>query len=218
MLNRDSRPGGRLARAAVLIAACCASSHLAAQNEEPDALVRRLDPVDQTMVPIDLADVIPGKIYNRYSQRHQRYVWSIALEDGKFSYAFGPGTTEQPTNFDLASSPELTQELVEEAAGDWAAKSAREGRQIYVRLGEDGQWNVLQLASMRSHFDLDSGRRWEWHGKRRVPVGHLGGYTWRFDGQWYVPANGWARPWLGGSLPASCPCRSAAIDSAKTTN
>jgi hypothetical protein len=172
-----------------------------ATAQEQDA-VRQFDPRSGEFLKVDPADVSAGEIYNHYSSRHERYVWAYALEDGSFSYPLGPGTTESPRNFALAMSDAEMEQLLR-SAGNTVGRSWVENQEIRVRLGVDDKWSVLATAgSNRSHFDLNSGRRWEWHGSRRMPVSHINGYTWRYDSGRYVAAN----PWLASVLPASCSC------------
>lgn len=159
--------------------------------DEPTNTVRKFDPRTRELVPIDPKEAVPGKIYNHYDQRHGRYVWAFATEGGGFSYPLGPGSTESPHNFDLVTSPTQTEQLLESEFGGWTGALRNEGRNIVVSLKSDGKWEVLPIRSIRSHFDLDSGRRWEWHGTRKVAVGHTNGHQWQFDGRRYVPANPW---------------------------
>ena len=166
--------------------------------DEPTSQVRRINPRTREFQPVAPADVVPGKIYSHYSERHGRYVWAFATEGGNFSYALGPGTTESPRNFDLPISTEQTEELLQEALGDWADAFGRMESEIMVRLGADDEWDVLRSPSSRSHYDLDNRRRWEWHGSRKVRVVHTNGNTWRYQDDWYVPAY----PWIS----AACGC------------
>jgi hypothetical protein len=149
--------------------------------------IRKFDPRTREFVPVGPENVVAGKIYNYYSRRRQGYVWAYALKDGNFSYALGPGTTEVPENFALTTSTQETERLYEQRTygGD---RSAWEDGGYKVRLGEDDQWSVLESATAvcRSHYDLDSRRRWEWHGNRRVAVGFLHGYTWRYEDGRYL--------------------------------
>lgn len=160
-----------------------------ALDTTPEAQVRRPDPISGALLPVAADQVKPGKIYNHFSQRHGRYVWAYALEGGSFSYPLGIGSTELPANFDVASSALQTQELLEAEAGPWARKSRLEGKQIMVRLGANGKWSILQNRSIRAHYDLNTGQRWEWHGKRRVAVLNMYGRIWGLDGENYVTAR-----------------------------
>lgn len=180
-----------------LVLCLCLASHSLGQEEEAKKSdsVRIFDPVKREFVPIDPVKVEPGKIYNHYSDRHGEYVWAYAKGDGKFSYALGPGTLEMPTNVALTTTPEETDRLLEERG--FGTRDPRRWYRTEVRIRMDGnqEWQVLEqnYSSNRSHFDLDSHRRWEWHGDRRIPVRHTGGDTWRYDDGRYVPEH----PWLG---------------------
>jgi hypothetical protein len=173
-----------------------------AQESLSTATVRRPDPRTSELVPVEPEQIQPGKIYNHFSQHHGRYVWAFAKAGGRFSYALGIGSTELPNNFDLPTSKRKTTELIEEASGAWFERSRSEGSKVFVRLGADEKWQVLRSRSIRSHFDIDNSRRWEWHGKRRVAVRHTNGYRWRYDGDRYIPANFRLSPdYSRGALP-----------------
>ncbi len=187
-----------------------------ASNEPLAAPVRRPDPSSGTLVSVDAQQIKPGKIYNFFSQLHGRYVWGYAKKGGGFSYALGMGSTELPSHFDLVTTPSKTKELIEAEAGPWAERSRQLGSQILVRLGEDEKWKIVRGRTIRSHYDIDSGdinsgdinsgnidsgdinsrsinsgRRWEWHGNRKVAVLHSNGYLWQYSDHWYTPANPW---------------------------
>lgn len=160
-------------------------------NEQLTTSVRRPDPITGILISVDSEQIKPGKIYNYFSQLHERYVWGYAKEGGGFTYALGRGSTELPSHFDLVTTPGETKEFIEAEAGPWVEKSRRLGRQILVRLGEDEKWKIVRGRTIRSHYDIDSGRRWEWHGNRKVAVLHSNGYQWQYSDNWYTPANSW---------------------------
>ncbi len=150
--------------------------------------VRRYDPLSQSLQPITNDKIIVGKIYNHFCPKHNRYVWAYALPDGAWSYAFGPGTTEMPDHFDLVTPPALTRALLEQRAGEWLARSRQEGSPILARLAEDDHWELLEFRTVRSHFDLNAGYRWEWHGEKAIGVLHTHGRRWRYADGKYHPA------------------------------
>jgi len=156
---------------------------------EIESRVRRPDPSSSSLLPVDSDHIKPGNIYNHFSQRQGRYVWAYAMKGGGFSYALGMDSTELPGNFDLVTSRRQTQELVEAEAGPWAKRSQRDGKQIMVRLGVDEKWKVVRGRSIRSHFDIDSGHRWEWHGNRKVAILNTQGQLWGHDGKKYVSSS-----------------------------
>ena len=182
--------------ACLLIFACLSWGRLELNSvtaEEPpaDITVRpvlRYDPLSQSLKALAKGEVIPGKIYQHFSPSHHRYVWAYAMGDGKWSYPLGPGTTERPDHFDLVTPPALTQALLEQRAGEWLARSRQSGSPILARLAADNHWELLEFRSVRSHFDIDSGYRWEWHGDQRIGVLHPLGRRWRYVEGRYLPA------------------------------
>lgn len=196
-ISRSSQIGRFVASCAAFCLFTLGSITVAA---EPTDTVRRFDPRTRELVPIDPKDAVPGKIYNHYDPQHGRYVWAYSTEGGGFSYPLGPGTIESPHNFDLVTSEQETEQLLEAEIGEWADAIRREGSEIMVEQQADGRWQVLANRSIRSHYDLNTGRRWEWHGPNRKAVSHTNGYTWRFVGDRYVPAN----PWLGAGAACGC--------------
>ncbi len=160
-----------------------------AEDVPIESPVRRPDPRSSDLLPVSPEQIKPGKIYNHFSQRHNRYVWAYAKAGGEFSYALGTGSTELPDNFDLVTSKSQTKELVEAVAGPWAEKSRLAGKQILVRLGADEKWQIVPARSIRSHYDIESSQRWEWHGERKVGILHSNGNTWSYHGSKYAPMN-----------------------------
>ena len=61
------------------------------------------------------------------------------------------------------------------------------GSLAFVRLTDDGTWTLVRQPTIANVFDLETGRRWEWHGERRVAVIHTGGYEWSLVGGKFVP-------------------------------
>ncbi|MGI9428677.1 MAG: hypothetical protein ACR2NM_08475 [Bythopirellula sp.] len=174
-------------------------------DAQSQPLVRKPNPAsDGEFLAVEPDQVIPGKIYNHFSARHGRYVWAFAQAGGGFSYTLGPGSTENPSNFDLATSERETKDILESEAGPWAKRSRRERSTIFVRLKPDNQWKVVRTRAIRSHYDIDSGQRWEWHGKRKVAVLNTGGNHWTYDGTRYRP--GLAGPVVLGGLSGPCEC------------
>ncbi|MEQ8210794.1 MAG: hypothetical protein RH917_13285 [Lacipirellulaceae bacterium] len=158
-------------------------------DEQTTGSVRKYDPKNETFVPVKSQDIKPGKIYSHYSPSRGRYVWAYAKQGGGFSYPLGPGSTELPDNFDLIATKSEIKALLGQAAGSWLSASRQEGVDIYVRLDTDDRWRVFRGRSLRSHYDLDTKRRWEWHGTRQVAVRHIHGYLWDYEGQQYQAVN-----------------------------
>lgn len=173
----------------VLLSAASGANEQPKASETGNAPIRRYDPMTQSLKPIAADKVMAGKIYNHYSPRHGEYVWAYARGGGDWSYALGPGSTEFPENFDLVTPPAITRALHEQRFGDWLARSRREGIPILARLVADGHWELLQIRSVRSHFDLDAGYRWEWHGTHQLGILHSYGRRWRYADGKYYPAR-----------------------------
>jgi hypothetical protein len=168
-----------------------ASSHAApAQTEQAEVdrtVVQRFDPFKDELIAVPAAEIKPGFLYNRYSERMGRRVWSLALPGGGFEYAMAPGSTQPARLLDLrATEAQMREELLERAPELAQVLDVRGGT-AFVRLMPDNTWQVVQQPTIASVFDLETSRRWEWHGVRRVAVLHTLGYEWSVvDGQ-FVP-------------------------------
>ena len=156
--------------------------------QEVDRQVKRFDPVtrEPALVPAD--EILQGKIYQHYNKRMGRRVWAFAREGGTFSHALGEGTTQPTSRFDLPFSTEQQMAIVAEVAPRWARALEQIGSKIFVRLQVDDNWKLVQHAAIPCLYDLETQRRWEWHGDRRVAVGHSAGYRWLVEEGRYRPA------------------------------
>jgi hypothetical protein len=143
---------------------------------------------EMVVVPPD--EIKTGMTYNYYNQTLGRRVWGFAQEDGSFQYAFGEGAVLPATLFDLRITPELRSMLLERGAPGLEQALAATGGTPSVRLDADGQWSLLPVHSSARIFDMETGHRWEWHGKRRVAVLHTYGDQWRMVDGRYRPATG----------------------------
>ena len=97
--------------------------------------VLRYDPLSQSLKPLEKNKIIPGKIYNHFSP-------APTAMCGPMRYTMASGrirSAREPQNFqdhfDLVTPPELTRALLEQRAGEWLARSRREGSPILARLG-----------------------------------------------------------------------------------
>ena len=102
-------------------------------------------------------------------------MWGLALEGGKFQYAFGETTTIPTNKFDLRLSPEMQQRVLNERSPRLLQELNTVGRSAAVRLNAEGVWDLLPFASSARVFDMETGKRWEWHGLRRLAVVHTDG-------------------------------------------
>jgi hypothetical protein len=157
--------------------------------------VYRFDPLRDELVAVPAEEIAPGYVYNRYSPTMGRRVWSLALEGGGFEFAMAPGSVQQAALLDLrATAEELREELLEQAP-ELAKIMDIRGAVAHMRLTEDDRWELVQQTTISSVFDLETSRRWEWHGPRRVAVMHTTGYEWMLVDGKFLPAVIYPRPW-----------------------
>ena len=176
-----------------------------AQEMQTDS-VYRVDPNSRELVVVPADELKPGFVYKYFHRELGRHVWGIAKENGGFEYAFGPGTQQSTQAFDLRISELQAQALVNERVPGLVKAMKSTGRNILLQLGEDDQWSIYPSSSIPKVFDLETSRRWEWHGDRRVGVMHTHGYSWQYrDGKHY-PAGGVTYGYVVLSAGASCPC------------
>jgi hypothetical protein len=159
------------------------------------ARVYRFDPLTDELVAVQAEEIMPGYIYNRYSPVMNRRVWSLALEGGGFEYAMAPGSVQQARLLDLRATEEQLRDELNERAPALAKMMDIRGAVAHVRLSEDDRWELVQQVTIGSVFDLETSRRWEWHGPRRVAVMHTTGYEWMLVDGRFLPAVIYPRPW-----------------------
>ena len=152
------------------------------------AVVYRYDPFRRLLVPTPKSEWKPGHVYHRFSERLGRHVWSIATADGRMEYALGPGSVHPARNFDLRVSEAERQRELEAREPELARRLAILGARPTARLAADGTWTLDQTPGAARVLDLETGRRWEWHGDRRTGVVHSGGNAWVVVGDRYRPA------------------------------
>jgi hypothetical protein len=157
------------------------------ETDDP-AAVYRYDPFLNQLVPVPPAEVKPGFLYSRHSPRLNRRVWSLAREGGGFEYAMAPGSVQPARALDLRATPEQQRAVLEARAPDLARIMDIRGTIAHMRLTEDGAWQLVRQQTIASVLDMETGRRWEWHGPRRVAVVHTAGYEWTLVGGRLAPA------------------------------
>jgi len=201
-----------LLNAALLLFAGPAAGRLhaddAAKTAADHKTILRYDPIREAVVPIPATEIRPGYVYNHFSATSKRRVWSYVQADGTFWHAFGPGTTVEAPRFDLkVTRRELLQEL-DQTAPD-LAKRVREGlRPIRFKLDEKGEWIEAGNSRVLSVFDADTGRRWEKHWTKYLPIRSLAGSRWAFrDGNYHPIATSRVVAHPSRSLTACCPDR-----------
>lgn len=167
--------------------------------------VYRNDLASQAFVPVPPSERKAGHVYYRFHPRLNRHVWSIATADGGFRYALGPGSVQQTRQFDPRASAEERQRQLQARAPEMARLLEIQGTLPTVRLGEDDLWSAHVGPSVTSVFDLDTGRRWEWHGLDPVGVIHSGGPRWTARDSGYLPVDP-VRPPVLPVTASFCPC------------
>lgn len=175
-----------------VLALVVAERVIAAQAPAPPidpALIVRFDPLQNQMVPVPPAEIKPGFLYNHFNARLNRRVWSLATEGGRFQYAMAPGSVMYARALDLRATPAQLRETLNARAPDLAKMLDVRGALACVRLLEDGTWTLVRQPTIANVFDLETGRRWEWHGERRVAVVHTGGYEWALVNGGPVPVT-----------------------------
>lgn len=186
----------------VCLAACVLTGVQGARGEGESATLAaaertdifRYDPFQDKVVPVPADQVKVGFLYNRFSPRLSRRVWSVAVEGG-FLYAMAPGSVAPARQLDLRATPDEMRRELTENAPDLAAIMDVRGGLAYVRLRPDDRWELVQVPTIASVYDMADGRRWEWHGQRRVAVVHTTGNEWTLTGGRFWPVtyagSGW---------------------------
>jgi hypothetical protein len=154
------------------------------------SLVYRFDPITETFSPIEKAMLKPRHVYYRFSSVLGRWVWSKTADDGRLEFAMGPGSVQPAFLFDLTATMEERMRVLQERAPDVARLYAVQGARASMLLGDDEKWSLNGVQSLGYVRDLETGRRWEWHGDHRAEV--VGGTG--------SPAGGW-----GVAIP-DCQC------------
>lgn len=103
------------------------------------------------------------------------------------------------------ASTEERQRALQARAPEMARLLEIQGTLPTVILGADERWDAHVGPSVTSVFDLDTGRRWEWHGTDPVGVIHSGGPRWARQGSGYGPIDPVRHPVLPVTA-AFCPC------------
>ena len=67
------------------------------------------------------------------------------------------------------------------------------GRDVFLKLDENDTWQLYHATSIPKVFDRMTGKRWEWHGSRRVAVLHTVGAVWQWRNGRHYPAAATSR-------------------------
>lgn len=154
------------------------------------SVVYKFDPVTQTFSRADRKALKKDRVYYRWSPRLGAWVWSKADADGVLRYAFGPGSSQPAALFDMPASTEERTRALEKQAPELAKRLAISGAKPSLRLGADGRWSLMPDSTKGRVFDMETGRRWEWHGTRATPVTHGPGLDrWTLAPGRYLPVG-----------------------------
>ena len=160
------------------------------------ATVYRYDPIESKLVAVRPAEIKTDHVYYRYSASRKRHVWSKAAGQGRFLYVMGPGSVQVAKLFDIRATAEEKQKALESRSPAAAKLFATRGAPPAFKLDESDRWSIATVPTDGSVFDLETGRRFEWHGDRPVEVVHSGGNAWTRQGDRYAPA--FTGPVVGG--------------------
>jgi hypothetical protein len=190
-----------LAPIITFLVVCFVAAPLNAETNEPtrayrDDGIMRFDPISDHLVSVPLDEVKPKYLYFHYNPKFNRQVWSFAEEGGTFGHALGPGTLQAGSRLDIQATEAEKMDRLRELAPQLAERTRVFVGSVFVRLNDDGEWDLAGRSGVSSIYDLETGRRWEWHAGRRIPITHRLGWQWEyFDGK-YVPAGGCSSsPW-----------------------
>jgi hypothetical protein len=154
------------------------------------SVVYRFDPTTETYTKVARGELKKNRVYYRYSDRLGRWVWSKADQGGTLRYAFGPGSSQPASLFDMPASSEERTKALEKQAPELAKRLAISGGKPSLRLGEDGRWTLMPDSTRGRILDLETGQRWEWHTNRVTPVTHGPGINaWTYAGGRYLPVG-----------------------------
>jgi hypothetical protein len=152
-------------------------------------VILRWNPIDNSLSPIAPEQMKVGCIYNHFSPRLHRRVWSYLQADRHFWNAYGPGTVQEVARFDFVAPIEQRLSRLRELDKDLAQEVFSQGRIVFVKLGADDQWTLDRTAGMPTIYDQETRMRWERHHVVYIPVVHLFGDTWSYADGHFFPAE-----------------------------
>jgi hypothetical protein len=117
-------------------------------------------------------------------------VWAIFEGDGRFSIAMDPGSTQPARRFGFTIAPREAIELLRQRDPKLAEEVTREGTEVFFKLHPDQKWRLTR-TTVPLIYNEQSGERWELQFGKYRPISHLDGYSWRRNGDRYVPATQW---------------------------
>lgn len=157
--------------------------------------VLRYDPISGNLVPIPVEELKTGHVYNHFSKRMNRRVWSYVQDNGRFWYALGEGTTQEAWRLDIRATEAEKRAKLAEIAPDLYKRIQDEGESVvYARLTADNRWVLAEKARFPTIYNVETGYRWERHSGRYIPVSSgAWRYRWAVYRGRYVPADRFVR-------------------------
>ncbi len=187
----------------------CARS---AEGADDERGILRYAPLKGALVPIPKEELKVGHVYNHFSPRLNRRVWSYVQSNGEFWYALGEGTTQEAWRLDMRVTAEEAKEILARVAPRlYQQLQQQETGRVYLRLTAENQWVVAEGTSFPTIYNAETGYRWEKHFGEYLPVSSgPGQYRWTVQNSRYLPSDRLSRPAAGvRHLPLSthCGCR-----------
>ena len=155
-------------------------------------VILRWDPFEHSALRIAPTQMKVGYVYNHFSQRLHCRVWSYLQADRQFGDAFGPGSVQEVTRFDLVSPKvERVAQLSQEDKGLWHEIFVEklDHGMTFLMLDANNRWTLRHTASFPAIYDLETGMRWERHHVLYIPVVHVCGDVWGYAEGRYFPRN-----------------------------
>jgi hypothetical protein len=152
-------------------------------------VVLRWDAIGNSLAPIAPEQMKVGCIYNHFSQRLHRRVWSYLQADRQFWNAYGPGTVQEVARFDLTAPLEERLKRLQEVDKDLAQEVFSQGRLVFVKLDANNRWTLDRTAGIPAIYDVETGMRWERHHIGYIPVVHVCGDSWGYAEGQYFPRD-----------------------------
>jgi hypothetical protein len=153
--------------------------------------ILRLEITTGELAPLTSTGAIPGDVYSHYDTSIGRRVWAIYEGQGRFGIAMGAGSAQPARRFGLAADfrdMKDAVELLRRRDPKLAEEVVREGTIVFFKLHPDQTWRLTR-TSVPVVYNEESGERWELLSETYIPVGHLGGFSWRRVGDRFVPAS-----------------------------
>lgn len=146
----------------LLMLAVPASAQLGPLPPESDqTTVFRVDPKVRGVAPIEMDQLKVGAVYNHFSTRLNRRVWSLYLGNGEFWHAMAPGSVQPFDAFDVELSRQDAIDLLRQADPELAKQISITGDNVFLMLQDSGRWRLIPRSSVPRIIDAETGLEWE---------------------------------------------------------